>query len=144
MKKLVTQLFFALALLAIAAPAFAEISIGGLNYSVKSVLRTTVVGSEFMRETADGEFIIVKISVRNTGHEPATISDSDFHLKNGDVTYDASSKGMMNGGFFLAKLNPGVSKTGSIIFDVPANTSPSKYKLVVYGNGTSESKNIQL
>lgn len=133
-----------MALITIAAPAFAEISIGGLNYSVKGVSRASVVGPEFMRERADGEFIIVKISIRNTGHQPATISDSDFHLKSGNVTYDASSKGMMNGGFFLDKLNPGVSKTGSIIFDVPANTSPSKYKLVVYGNGTSDFKEIQL
>jgi hypothetical protein len=122
----------------------AAISIGGLEYSVKGVSRASTVGPDFMQQKADGEFIVVRITIRNTGHDPATISDSDFHLQSGDVKYDTSSKGMMSGGFFLDKLNPGVSKSGNLVFDVPANTSPSKYKLIVYGNGTSDHKEIQL
>jgi hypothetical protein len=127
-----------------ATQVFAAVRVGGLEYSVKSVARASTVGPEMLQQKADGEFIIVKISIRNTGREPATISDSDFHLQSGDVKYDTSSKGMMSGGFFLDKLNPGVSKTGNLVFDVPANTSPSKYKLIVYGNGTSDHKEIQL
>jgi hypothetical protein len=128
----------------IAAPAFSAVSVGGLTYSIKSVSRASTVGPEFLQQQADGEFIIIRISVSNTGHDPATLTDSDFHLQSGNVKYDTSSKGMMSGGFFLDKLNPGVTKTGNLVFDVPANTSPSKYKLIVYGNGTTDHREIQL
>ena len=134
----------AIAFLICTAVAIASVTVGGLTFSVKSVSRASSVGPDLMPQKASGEFIVIRLSLTNVGKDPATISNTDFHLKAGDVTYDASSAGMMAGGFFLEKLNPGVSHTGNIIFDVPASTSPSKYKLVVFGNGNGESREIQL
>lgn len=126
-------------------PAAAEVTVGGMGYSILSVSRATTVGPSFMTEHASGEFLIIRLTIRNFGDKPATVSGNDFHLKRGETQYDTSSAEMtMEGHFFLDKLNPGVKKTGIIVFDVPANTAPSKYALIVYGNGTSDHREIQL
>jgi archaellum component FlaG (FlaF/FlaG flagellin family) len=98
-----------------------------------------------MQQHASGEYIIVTLTIKNIGNKPATITGSDFQLERGDTRYDASSVTVgAEKGFFLTKLNPGVSHTGIIVFDVPGNTAPSKYHLIVYGNGTGDHANIQL
>ncbi len=122
------------------AAAAASTTVGGLSYSITSVQRA----SSFGDETPAGEFIIVKLTVRNVGSKSATVSSSDFHLKRGETEYDSSSVSLGEGGFFLTQVNPGTAKSGLLVFDVPASTSPSKYRLIVYGNGTGDSKEMAL
>jgi Domain of unknown function (DUF4352) len=124
--------------------ASAEVTVGGMSYSVVSVSRASTVGEGFLAKQAAGEFIIVRLSVKNVGKEGASISNGDFHLKRGDTEYDADNGVMIDGEFFLEKLNPGTRKTGVIVFDVPANTAPSKYTIEVFGNGSSDSREIRL
>ena len=124
--------------------AVASVTIGGLSYSIASVSRASTVGPGQVQESASSEFIVIRLTVRNKGKEPATISNSDFHLKAGGASYDAASAGTMSGGFFLENLDPGVSVTGTLLFLVPANTTRSNYRLVVSGNGGAESKEIPL
>ena len=63
----------------------------------------------------------------------------------GGTEYDAASaSAFLEGAFFFTTINPGVSRTGTIAFDVTANTSPSKYQLEVYGSGGIEPHYIQL
>jgi hypothetical protein len=125
--------------------AGASVTIGGLTYSIGVVTRASTFGPEFMQEHAAGEYLVVPLTIRNVGKDPATISGSDFHLERGDTKYDAASVTISSDkGFFLTKLNPGTARTGILVFDVPASTAPSKYRLIVYGNGTSDHTTIQL
>lgn len=134
------------ALLALGAvPAAASTTIGGMTYSITNVGRASTFGPDFMQQHASGEYVVVHITIRNVGKEPATISASDFHLERGETKYDASSVTMSSeGGFFLTKLNPGTGRSGILVFDVPANTAPSKYHLIVYGNGTGDRAALNL
>ena len=128
-----------------ASAANASVTIGGLSYSIGSVTRSSTFGPDFMQERAAGEFIVVALTIRNVGKDPATISGSDFRLERGDTKYDAASVTIATDkGFFLTKLNPGTARTGIIVFDVPANTAPSKYRLIVYGNGSGDHTAIPL
>jgi hypothetical protein len=99
-------------------------------------------------DTATGEYITVSVTISNTGDKPAEISYQDFHLKCGSKEYDPDQASMSSDHqLFLTPLNPGLSKSGTIVFDVPADTSPSKYTLEVYGNGaegSQKSTEIQL
>lgn len=123
----------------------ASVTVGGLSYSVRDVSISSSVGPEGMEQHANGEFIVVQLRVSNVGHDPATISSSDFHLRRNGTEYDAADESMMaDNAFFLSKLNPGTSRTGTILFDVPAHTSPSQYQLEVYGNGGTEPTYIRL
>jgi hypothetical protein len=143
-RRLFTAVLLTLAIVPIPASA-RSVTIGGLTYSMGNVSRASTYGPEFMNEKASGEFIIVRLTVKNVGKDPATISGSDFRLERGDTKYDSASVTISDkDGFFLTKLNPGTSRTGIIVFDVPASTSPSKYHLIVYGNHSSESTNLQL
>ncbi|MDB5092418.1 MAG: hypothetical protein JWO85_519 [Candidatus Eremiobacteraeota bacterium] len=125
-------------------------SIGGLRYSIVSDRRASSIGDPTygMSKTANGEFILIKIKVENVADSPATVSGSDFHLRRDTAKFDADSEASMylgsEKGFFLDTINPGTSRTGTLVFDVPADTAPSKYLLAVYGNASSDSTTLQL
>jgi|HubBroStandDraft_2_1064218.scaffolds.fasta_scaffold242740_2 hypothetical protein len=126
-------------------PAAASVTVGGLSYSLQAVHVASSIGPEGFQQNANGEYIVIRLRVTNVGHSAASISSSDFHLRRGSETYDASSASMMaDQGFFLDTINPGTARTGTILFDVPASTSPSKYQLEVYGNGGSDPTYIGL
>jgi|HubBroStandDraft_6_1064221.scaffolds.fasta_scaffold525181_3 hypothetical protein len=136
--------FIAFAMLvAIAAPAGAAVTVGGLKYSIKDVSVQYSFGSDYMSQKPNGEFIVVRLAISNVGSDPANISASDFQLHRGDTKYDAANT-MANTDFFLTKLNPGTSREGNIIFDVPAHTAAEKYQLLVYGNNTGDNRSITL
>jgi len=134
----------ALLLLVAASPARAAVTLGGLTYSVADVHRAATVGPDGAEQHASGEYIVIRLRVSNVGHDPATLSNSDFRLRKGSTMYDSANEVMVDGEFFLSKLNPGVSKTGTLIFDVPANTNPADYELEVFGNGGSDPHYIRL
>jgi hypothetical protein len=143
------QLFFLVALATLVAitttAARTAVTVGGLAYSIQDVHVASSIGPEGMEQNANGEYVVIRLRVANVGHSAADISASDFHLRRGGETYDASSASMMaDQGFFLDTINPGTARTGTIIFDVPASTSPSKYELQVYGNGGTEPTYIRL
>ena len=133
--------------LLIVNPASAATTVDGMTYSITSVSRPTAIESFGDSKEPSGEFIVVKLTVSNHGKKAADLSSSDFHLKRGDTQFDADSGVTVDGEFFLTKLNPGTSKSGVLVFDVPAHTAPAKYQLEVYGNGaegSSDSKLISL
>lgn len=145
MKQLIFLLCAVLGIGMTAGAALASVTVGGLTYSIQDVHTASSVGPEGMEQRASGEFIVLRLRVGNVGKDPATINASDFHLRRGSTKYDAASESMMTGdSFFLQTLNPGTARTGTILFDVPAHTSPSQYELEVFGNGGSLPKYIQL
>jgi hypothetical protein len=131
-------------------PAPSSADIGGLHYDIVTVRLEPSIGdaSVGMSKKANGEFILVAVRVRNTGTSAAHVTDQDFHLKRADSIYDADPAGSMYVGsdnsFSFDTINPGISRTGTVVFDVPADTSPSKYQLVVFGNGSADSMELNL
>lgn len=120
-------------------------TIGGLAYSVLDVRQTRVLGESYSRERAAGEFVVVRLSVENVGGRAARISSQDFHLVRGGTRYDASPTAVHGDeDFFLTTVNPGVTRAGTVAFDVPADTSPSSYRLEVYGNAGGDSTTLYL
>jgi hypothetical protein len=114
--------------------------LGGLGYRIDSLSHPTSISSFGVDKTPAGEFIVLHISVANVGRKGADISSSDFHLKSGDAQFDPDNGITVEGEFFLEKLNPGTTKSGVLVFDVPASTSPHKYALEVFGNGAEGSQ----
>jgi len=133
----------------------ATTEIGGLSYLIQGVRVTSSLRAR--NETdwtakANGEFILVRLRVSNVGHDSATVDASDFHLRRGNSTYDASSDYMVSiilgemspAEFDEDTINPGLAKSGLVTFDVPANTIPSQYELQVSGNDESQPTYIRL
>lgn len=139
------SLVVALSIGLIPVTSSAAVTIGGLRYSLQAVHTAATAGPDGMESRANGEYIAISLRVSNVGNESATISSSDFKLRRGSTLFDSANESITeDGAFFLTKLNPGTARTGSILFDVPANTGVANYELQVFGNGGSDPVYIRL
>lgn len=82
------------------------------------------VGDGILASKAQGEFIMIHITVKNVGDEPQMFNDSDQKLiDNKDRQFDADSGAaafsLKDANGFLNNINPGNSVKGRILFDVP-------------------------
>lgn len=124
------------------------VKVNNLAYRVNQVESAKQIGSGVISEKADGYFLMVNLTVTNQGKEPQTIDSSMFTLIEDDGTrYAANGAVAMfikgNNNFFLEKLNPKLSKTGYVVFDVP--TVKVEYSLRVTGGlQSNESAVIRL
>lgn len=93
----------------------------------------TVLDDEFLDRSAQGEYCLVDVRVRNVGTEPQTLDAGSQRL------YDAGgnefrAEGAMD--LFLdgalasrTPINPGNEVQGVLVFDVPPGTSPDRLEL---------------
>lgn len=121
------------------------VKVGNLDYMVVGVSKAKSVGNEYVKETAKGEFLIIKVKVTNNDKEGRIMDTNMFKLVEADgTTYDAHSMATMqknnNAGFFLENVNPKLTAEGYVVFDV-AKADASNFKLQVsagFGSATEE------
>ncbi|MEX2287556.1 MAG: DUF4352 domain-containing protein [Planctomycetaceae bacterium] len=108
------------------------ISIGYTSYTVwKAWWPNKLSDNQFLNEKPDASWLFVELSVRNDDKKERTIPPFELIDENG-AEYGASAKSWQveQSIGILDSLNPGVSKQGRIVFDVPRNHS---YKLKISG-----------
>ncbi|WP_242141950.1 MULTISPECIES: DUF4352 domain-containing protein [unclassified Bacillus cereus group] len=99
-----------------------------VKIAVGSVETLDSVGNEYVNEKAQGVFKVVEISITNGQKDAITIDANSFKLVDdqdrefkystqGQTSYDIANGGKSD--FFLKQLNPGLTQTGKIVFDVP-------------------------
>lgn len=117
---------------------------GGLTFAVTSVETAPSVQYQDapVEKTAQGEFLIVHMTVLNSGDAQATYLGTLQKLKAGGTTYsiDDEATFYLNGG--LAELNPGDTADVAIAFDVPPGTTPES--LEVHGDPISAGVEVPL
>ncbi|OJE20983.1 hypothetical protein A9490_07995 [Bacillus thuringiensis] len=120
-----------------------------VKIAVGSVESTDSVGGEYLNEKAQGVFKVVEISITNNQKDAITVDANSFKLvDNQDREFKYSTQAQTaydigNGGksdFFLKQLNPGLTQSGKIIFDVPADAQG----LVLKARGGMMGKEIKL
>ncbi|MDG1603836.1 DUF4352 domain-containing protein [Bacillus paranthracis] len=120
-----------------------------VKIAVGSVESTDSVGGQYLSEKAQGIFKIVEVSITNNQKDAITVDANSFKLvDNQDREFKYSTQAQTafdvgNGGksdFFLKQLNPGLTQTGKIIFDVPADAQG----LVLKARGGMMGKEIKL
>lgn len=103
------------------------VKVGNVEYTVNSTSQASMVGSEYLGETAQGIFILVNVTVKNNGKESLTVSDSFFKLYQEDIEYESNSAASLyandDNSFFLEEINPGNSVTSNVVFDVPQDVA---------------------
>lgn len=89
------------------------------------------VGDEFLGTEAQGQFVTVALSVKNTESEPDYFFEDNIKL--GDDkgnSYSADSEAGIyvdeNSILFLEEINPGNTAKGVLVFDVPKDVSPDR------------------
>src|SRR5262245_61586995 len=97
----------------------------GLTFTVTGVETAPSVRSHDapVEQTAQGEYLIVHLTVLNSGDQPASFVGTFQKLKAGGNTYsiDDVATAYLNG--TVAQLNPGDTSEVAIAFDVPPGTT---------------------
>lgn len=95
----------------------------------------TIGKGEILRENAKGHFCRVSVSVKNISKVEERLDFDDFTLTAGDIEYSTdswvnikASEGDDTTGF-LDYINPGLSASGNIFFDVPKEIVPVTAKV---------------
>ncbi len=111
---------------------------GKFEFIVKSVEcgHKEVVSPETdaLRKTAQGQFCLMAVSVKNIGNEQQYFSESDQKLLNTEgQQFSPDSTATLyhsnNQDAWLAQINPGNSVEGTLVFDVPADAKITQAQL---------------
>lgn len=110
-----------------AMPKISEVTkVGDVEYIVNSKSVSQNVGGEYGK-TANGSYLILNVTVKNSGKKSITVTNDFFKLLKGDTEYETDSVAGMyaneEGKFFLSELNPENSITGNVVFDLNAETA---------------------
>lgn len=112
------------------------VSSGDMQFTVTGKHTSDTLGSGALATTAQGKYVIIDLTVKNTGDSPGT-----FNAGPAQVAYDTqgrqyetSDDAMMSGdsadeNSFLQQLNPGQSEQGRLVYDVPQSVNLVKVDL---------------
>lgn len=108
---------------------------GKFEFTVTGVERPgKTIGESFFEETAQGEFIIIRVDITNIGDEAQTLTSSSQVLYNDKGQKFEPSSAIFaledSSKFFLETINPGNTVTGApLLFDVAPGTVLDKIEL---------------
>jgi hypothetical protein len=131
-----------------ASAAPAVLSKEGVSSDVKIVVdsfetKDQVGDNEFTKAKAQGIFKVLKVTVTNNQKDAITLDSNSFKLIDDQKReFTSSSDTMMafEESFFLKKVNPGLSVSGFIAFDVPKDAKG----FVLQARGGMTGKSITL
>lgn len=97
-------------------------------YTFTNLEKTSFVGNEYFGDEANGEFLIFDVSVENVGNEADYINNEIYLIDNQGREFEQDDDAWiyLDDNLIFEELNPGLTKKGQIIFDVPEN---SNYKI---------------
>jgi len=98
-------------------------TVGEFAYTVNSVSSSQHLGEGPFSMTTEDEFIIVNVTVRNNDTEERMVDTLLFTLIDSQgIEYDPEAGAVLYldsaGSFFYEDVNPGVSRTGDVVFEV--------------------------
>lgn len=100
---------------------------GDLSLTVVSVDPPVAeLGSSALSTKAQGEFIVVALSVTNTGNKAASFYSGQVLLRVGEKEFEPDSTAPLylaeNSAMLFEEINPGNTLSGKVVFDVPKGT----------------------
>ena len=112
--------------------------INNTDISIKSTSTSKIYGSSYFHDKANGIFLILNIKITNNANNPIKIDASDFSLLSANNKFFDPKSNLYCNEFFYTKLNPGVIKSGHLIFDIPVNMLKQKLCLLYLPSQDSE------
>lgn len=122
----------------------------GLAFTVMGVDTASSLGNSYSLRNAQGVFYVVTLKIENKGTETKTVDSSmitltDSQRRKFDRPIEGqTAKGLSQGkvDLFLQQVQPGLSVTGNIVFDIPKDASG--LNLIVKGALFGSGKKIDL
>jgi hypothetical protein len=138
---------------------FKRVTVNNFSYPQTTVSNVTVTiakagegrgfanGYEIVRPEG-GKFVEVRVLISNQQRDEITMSTSLFKLLTPDgVEYSASEKSLEISGeeaLFLKNINPGLTKGGIVLFEVPSDLDVRSLRLSFRGGMTGETATLPL
>ncbi len=103
---------------------------GKFEFVAKSVkCGVPSVGDQYTAKTAQGQYCLLTVSVKNIGDEPQSLFSSNQYLYNAEnqkYSADDSATYVVGGSAdtWYSDINPGNSVEGVIVFDLPKDKTP--------------------
>lgn len=99
------------------------IIVDNFAYTFTNLQKKSYVGTEYFGDSADGIFLIFNLEVNNLGNGADYINNEIYILDNQgrEFSQDDDSWIYLDDNFIFEELNPGLTKKGQIIFDIPKN-----------------------
>lgn len=104
---------------------------GKFEFTVASIEcgKPNVGSNPYLQKTAQGQFCLLNMTVKNVGDQAQTFDSSNQYLFDASgAKYSADSQASLyanpENSTFLNQINPGNSVTGAIVFDVPKDKTP--------------------
>jgi hypothetical protein len=120
-----------------------RVMIGNVAYTINSIEITDKIGSQYLTSTAKDTYLIINVTITNNGNDLLTISDSFFQLQKGDKTYRATTSAILDDSLTFRGINPEVTLTGNILFDVTEQTATdSSLQLQIQTNHRGNQKEV--
>jgi hypothetical protein len=105
-----------------------EVTAGSFRYNVTNVFTASFMGTGYTFKKPDGVFVILEMTVENSGKKSEYILSSNFRILDAlDREYDVDSGAsiylsiMGVDPLLFDKLGPGLETKGNLVFDVPEN-----------------------
>ncbi len=107
---------------------------GDLAFTVLKVNKSKALGNSFTQRTAQGMFYVVTVKIENKGNKTTTFDSSMAKVKDDqgrefDRSIDGQTAKSMSEGktdMFLQQIQPSLSVTGDLVFDLPEElTNPT-------------------
>ncbi|MFL1676181.1 DUF4352 domain-containing protein [Paenibacillus dendritiformis] len=126
-----------------------ELQVGDVVFKVNKISTVKEIKDgqflTFKPDSDDSVFFIVNVTVKNSGKKMINTDSSFFQLKKGEVTYAPTTLITTSREFFLYEgINPGLSKTGNIAFEVPKDDATDYILNVQTGFWGTEQGEIEL
>lgn len=100
-----------------------EVIVGNFVYTFSNLKKRYSIGDEYFGDKADGVFLIFDVEVENIGNEADYINNEIYIIDSQGREFAQDDDAWINleDNFIFTELNPGLTKKGQIIFDVPEN-----------------------
>ena len=115
----------------------------GIEFTVVSVENTQRVGYS---TTTENNFIIVTVRISNTGTESFSQNPNNCTLIKDNIKFEHNIYTYLldDGMSALTEINPGITKTMSILFETPTKSTEEDYSIVLSGYWGTNSVTILL
>ncbi len=121
------------------------LKVGDTEFTINGTSQAQNVGGEY-GYNAQGTYLLIDMSVTNRGNESMYVDGDMFKLKVDGKTYDSDSSATIyaneNDEFFMSDINPDITMTGKIAFDLPAELLEKELVLEVsdawFGGNTGQ------
>ena len=114
-------------------------------FTVTNVQNTQQLGSGYLSENTDYNFVLITVKVTNNSNKNITISGSCADLYNSSGTkYESQTS--LNVNYIISEdIGAGISKTFKIVFETPKTTSQETYILKIgYNSYTPSSQRVSI